>query len=456
MLVDFTGRHAFDLYLKCVQLILRHQIWFLVQEKGLPTELEMIVFDLWTVRIAQFGDKIASEESGTESQSRSRIYSTQDTTDTDTTDTERGLRKTPKERDRKLAGAPNLYDCLALCYLGILTLRLPITPGDMHAWITDGKLEYRRAIKCIPLEMRDRLPPGYHATLDPNALLDYEVFYRTMTRLQMSYEKDHGILWPPLNVPILLFRYIKDLALPIELYDTTIRLGEFLGHDFALHYDKDKRMGLRCYPEAQLIGCLIVCVKLLYPFSSKKIQPESSSEPTAIKMDWEVWCNQVHATQSKERGSKSRLTTEELMTLKEEDVFSMLPNQLDQYLDFYADTFLDQAAIQRTKDTNDFRNALYELFPIEGTEQHPAIQVSNKPPYEQKLEVIKAVQSSMKVVEAGSSKEARPKTLRPGQRYRVWKKEKDLPKHARVLYEEAAKLAGLSLDMLIMAVSTLR
>ena len=41
MSIDFKGREAFDLYLQCYQLILRHQIWFMVHSKGLPAELEV-------------------------------------------------------------------------------------------------------------------------------------------------------------------------------------------------------------------------------------------------------------------------------------------------------------------------------------------------------------------------------------------------------------------------------
>jgi RNA polymerase I-specific transcription initiation factor RRN7 len=41
MSIDFKGREAFDLYLQCYQLILRHQIWFMVHSNGLPTEREV-------------------------------------------------------------------------------------------------------------------------------------------------------------------------------------------------------------------------------------------------------------------------------------------------------------------------------------------------------------------------------------------------------------------------------
>ncbi len=446
--VDFSGRKAFDLYLKSLQLILRHQVWFLVHEKNLPDEFETIVFDLWALRIAQFGDRIGSRDLEADSQSQSQVYSTMDTEESDTTDHERGLLRRPKERDRKLAVVPSLKDCLALCYLGILTLRLPITPGDIYAMVTDGKLAYRRAIMRLPLVMRDRLPPAYHHMLDPSTLLKYKSFYTTLTNLQLSYRKDHGILWPALNASLLLFRYLKELALPVELYDATLRLAEYLGYDYKLQHDDHKRLGIRHLPEAQLIGCLIVCVKLLYPFDDEQRHPKSASEPPATKMNWEMWCKHMDAAKSKQGEG---LSTEQLTTLEEKDVFSMSSTQLDQYLDFYANAFLDDAEIERTKQNNDFRKALYEMFPIEGKEKHPPDQISDRPSYQERLEIVKAVHTSMEPV-VKISEESRSRTLRPGQMYQSWKSEEYLPEYAKRFYEEAGRIAGFSMDMLVLAV----
>ncbi|KAH8723637.1 hypothetical protein GQ44DRAFT_740869 [Phaeosphaeriaceae sp. PMI808] len=445
----FSGRRAFDLYLKCLQLILRHQVWFLVQEKGLPSELETVVFDLWALRISQLGNRIAN--GGEESESQSQKFNTLENGGDETTDNERGTLSTPKGRDKKLHSAPNLYDTLALCYIGTTTLRLPITLGDICAWVTDGKIAYRRAIRLLPLAMRDRLPASFHAILDPQTMLRHNIFYTTLTDIHIGFEKEHAILWPPLNAPLLLFRYIKDLALPLEIYDATLRLGDFLGHDFAFHWDGRPRLGIRHLPEAQLIGCLIVCVKLFYPFDKINRSPKSPSEPTAAFVNWQKWTECVKAADEQRVGNLG-FTTDELTKLQEGDVFEMQPEQLDQYLKFYADTFLDDAKIQRTKDKDDFRHALYKIFPIDGNEGHRPILISDTLSHQQKLETVRAVHSSAENIEVVDSDQEESDTLRPGQKYPIWKNAGDLPKRARVFYEESAKLAGFSLDMLVMAV----
>jgi RNA polymerase I-specific transcription initiation factor RRN7 len=450
---EFKSRRALDLYLKCLQLILRHQVWFLIQEKGLPSELETVIFDLWALRIAQLSEKIASRDQ--ENESQSQVYNTLESEDDDTNNHERGTISTPKGRDKKLQRTPNLYDCLALCYLGISTLRLPMTPGDIYAWVTDGGMAYSRAIKLLPLAMKDRLPSTYHAILDPQTMMNYQRFYTTLTNLEISFEKDHGMQWPPLNAPLLLFRYVKELALPLEVYDATLRLGDLLGYTFVFRYDGRQNLGVRHLPEAQLIGCLILCVKLFYPFDKVRRAPQSSSEPTAVVMNWKRWCEHMTAAKKEQREGNPGFTTEELTKLRESDVFEMRPDQLDQYLDFYADTFLDDAEIQRTKDNDDFRNALYGFFPIEGKEKHAPVQLSDPISHEKRLEVVSAVHSSMKAAAAAvrdPDDDSDSDMLRPGQVYPRWKDTQDLPPRAIVFCEEAARLVGLSLEMLVMAV----
>jgi RNA polymerase I-specific transcription initiation factor RRN7 len=444
----YKGPQAFDLYLKCLQLILRHQVWFLVQSRGLPAELETVVYDLWALRIAQLEDKIASgEDPYSSSQPQSQVFSTLESGD-DGTDTERGHVSGIKgKRGNMLSTAPNLNDCLLLCYLGIITLRLPLTPGDLYAWVTDDKLVYRRAIRLLPLTMRDRLPPGYRATLDPSAPPTHARFYKTLTDLQTSYEADHGIMWPPLNVPLLLFRYLKELALPLELYDATRRLGELLGYDFMPHFKGKKRLGIRHLPEAQLVSCVVVCIKVLYPFDQERRFWRSSTEQTIALMNWDVWCREMSDTKDMDSG---RFTTEQMAKLSEKDVFSMGPEEMDQYLDFYADTFLDDAEIQRTKGTDDFRNALFDMFPIESEIKHPPKPTYREPSLQKELDVVKTVHSTMETVPNVAGGEG--PILQAGQAYPLWKTQDDLPEAARILYEKAGRLAGLSIEMLLLSV----
>ena len=129
----------------------------------------------------------------------------------------------------------------------------------------------------------------------------------------------------------------------------------------------------------------------------------------------------------------------------------MAPEQLDQYLDFHADTFLDDTEIQRTKDTDDFRNAIYNMFPIEGgpTAAGPG---AGEVPEKDNLATVIAVHKTMQSRLAIPDDEVGTGVLRPGQSYKIYKREQDLPETGKAFYEAVAKLAGLSMDMVMLAV----
>lgn len=440
----FRGQKAFELYLECLQLILRHQVWYLIHDKGLPTELEITVFDLWALRVAQLENKVAD---ATEYDSQSQAFTTDESGTENETDMFRSA-----SRKAKLKGMPSLADALALCYMGTLTLRLPVTPGDIYEWATNDKLPYLRAIKFVPASMKERLPARYHAYLDPNGLLQFHRFYTALVGLETSLSNEHGITWPALNQPLLLFRYLKELALPLEVYDVTTRLVRFLQYDLIPPVTGKSRLGIRHLPEAQLISCLVIGVKLLYPFDDLEWHPRTVTEPAATRMNWEEWHNHMSTYRMESRGPTLKYTKEEFVLLQEKDVFSMNENQLDQYLDWYHDAFIDEDRLARGED-GEFRHALYEMFPIaKNQSQQRAEESPHQSALSTEIEVVKAVHSSVRPRRARPDEAMKDGTRRPGQIYAIYRTLQDVPDQARPFYEEAAKIAGLSMDMLIQSV----
>ncbi|KAF2708672.1 hypothetical protein K504DRAFT_534268 [Pleomassaria siparia CBS 279.74] len=434
----FKGQQATDLYLKSLQLILRHQIWFLVHDKGLPAELETVVFDLWTLRILQLESKISNERHDYDSQSQAFSTSESDS------DFERHVLKSV--RGKKLDSTPTLMDCLGLCYLGIVTLRLPITHGDIHRWAMQEEMAYKRAIKYIPPTMKDRLPAHYHASLDPNGVLKLERFHSVVVALQVSFQKEHGIIWPRLNHPLLLFRYMKELALPLEVYDATTQLASILEYDFALHTTSKTMLGLRNLPEAQLLACLVISVKILYPFDGEERFAKSSAEPAATLMDWETWYKEISSKRPNKSDELPKLSIEQLTNTKERDVFSMTGGDMDRYMDWYQESFIDESRSGQSENA-EFRNALYAMFPVDPL---PPSNVPTETVKGAEMDVIKAVQGTLKAGRVAVEDDQR--TVRPGQGYQLYKREKDLDLPAKRFYEEAARIAGLSMGMLVASV----
>lgn len=419
-------------------------MWFLTHEQGLPEELETVVQDLWTLRILGLGAKIAEQKQEFDS---SQAFNT---SDTDTEAEKDGSRF--RSSESKLQKTPSLVDCLVLCYLGILTLRLPITPGDIYTWTTDKKMAYRGAIKLLPMAMRDQLPATYHKMLDSNSLLLPRVFYSSLMDMQASFETERSIVWPSLNVPIILFRFLKELALPLEIYQATLRLGALLGYDFAFRSRGKKRFGLKHLPEAQLLGCLVFCVKLIHPFEGDRRYPKSVAEPTATRIDWSRWSSMMNKAKEQARGSDDHYTNEELAKLQGEDVFSMNGAQLDQYLDFYLDNFVDETQIQAEGSRNDFQHALYEMFPVESGNPSEPISHSHTVEAQRSWDIVQSVQNDIQSQTVIAGDDAGHGIRRPGQDYVVYKTESDLPEDAKPFYEEVARIGGMSIEMLVSAV----
>ncbi|KAF2279279.1 uncharacterized protein EI97DRAFT_430374 [Westerdykella ornata] len=441
----FTSHQAVDLYLKSLQLILRHQLWYLVREKRLPEELETVVSDLWALRILQLENQIGESQ---QYESESQNFSASE----NESELERETVKS-RHREKKLKTTPTLLDSLALCYLGISTLRLPITTGDIYDWITNGQMPYKRAIKHIPPAMREKLPSSYHAMLDPDAPLKYERFHSTLNDLKISLQREYGVIWPALNRPLLLYRLLKDLALPLEVYDGTVRLARYLNYNFTMGTDGTGKITIRHVPEAQLAACFTICVKLFYPFDAIQRYPRTSSEPAAVRIDWDHWYEHLSSTRAAAaRRAMQFYTPEELSGLQEKDVFSMSETQLDQYLDWYHETFIDETRTDQNAES-DYRRALHSMFPVGGT---PASQWSERMPPEpgeqEKLDVVReihGVQVPVMVVEDGNQQAG---IVRPGERYTQYKTVEDLPQQARRFYEQVGRIMGLSVEMLVHAV----
>lgn len=391
------------------------------------------------LRILHLGNKISIESQDPIS---SQTFTTEES-EPETEDDPPILRS----RKRKLDGNPTLIDCLALCYIGSVTLRLPVTPGDIYRWTTEEDMPYTNAIRLIPAPMKIRLPSTYHNALSPDNFLNLRRFYGSVVNILIGFESTFTIIWPPLNVPVLLFRYLKDLALPLEIYDATIRLGEKLGYDFALHITPRQKFRITDLPEARLMSCLTICVKLFFPFDDVTRHPRTIREPAATRVDWAAWSRLTREARAEDRGGEHKYTTEELTRVKEKDVINMSNDQLDQYLDFYLSNFLDETHLSSEGPVDDFEAALFDMFPVASESHHRTQKLSTEMQNDKQLKYVREVNGAteeVKVIAAEGDNEI----IRPGVQYMEYN-ENNLSDHARLFFEEAAKVAGLTTDMLV-------
>ncbi|PYI04964.1 RNA polymerase I-specific transcription initiation factor Rrn7 [Aspergillus sclerotiicarbonarius CBS 121057] len=427
----YRGRQAYSLFLQTYQLVLWKQCHALVQNRGFPSQFEAVVRDLWALRLETFADKINDPADQDE---EPEFFSSQAATGLD----DEGYRSKGWQ-----ATWPRLIDSIALCYLGALLMRLPVSVGDLHRMVMRGDVPFIRIVKVIPREMRDKLPSEFISILETTRLLQAEHLHGAVSDLLLLYHDKFSMQFPSLNWPVLLYRYIKRLALPIDVYPAVKRLQHLLGFTFEyLTSNVGKRRALQL-PELQLVALVVISTKLLFPFDDLERYPSSSKEPTVQVIDWSLWAQIQRHFDSRET-SAGQLGKGREVLVNEKDVFSMTPSQLDEYMDWYENSWLDASKTS---------NPLADLFPTGPTtgESQPAAPAPELTEEEALDCMIKASTSQLK------SRKVIPEndldTPRPGSSYARYRTESDLPDTARSFYETAAKVAGVSLSTLIRAVS---
>lgn len=406
--------------------------------------LQVVIFDLWALRLSNLKEKI---EDASDTDTQSQMYSSQSEGESDTENENRQGR-----RGRKTDATPSLLDALALCYLGMITLRLPMTLGDLYQAATKGDIVYLRAIKQIPVPMKERLPAQYHAALDPRSLLKPDRLQNAVINLDIAYSRDFGVVFPSLNHPLLLLRYMKELALPLEIYPAVRRLAHLVSYTFSYPTNMERQLRVTDFPENQFASLVIVATKLFYPFDDLKRYPHTPTEPAAAQMDWKAWIRLTKEAQAKEK-LPGKLSYEDAMKTKESDVFAMDDMDMDQYLDWYQRTWADEDVRDQDKDA-EFRRAMSSMFPIDSGAQQASVPATDDA-QQSKMEKVKAVQGALKprrVITEEEAEEYQREINRPGSKYKQYRHESDLPEHAKAFYEAVAKLTGVSLNTLVQAV----
>lgn len=147
-----TGQAGRELFLECLQLTLRSQLLWLIQEKGHREELETVARDLWDLR-TRGSSAMAVDDAPTGE--GLEMFSSQPTP----------VEDKPKKDSKPNARAqswgpergsdwpmPKMIDSLALCYLGCLLLRIPTGIGELCNWANNRLIPYRNAVGPMALE----------------------------------------------------------------------------------------------------------------------------------------------------------------------------------------------------------------------------------------------------------------------------------------------------------------
>jgi RNA polymerase I-specific transcription initiation factor RRN7 len=364
--IVYDGIEAIKLYAQCWQVVLRKQAMWLISARGMPPELETVIRDLWAVRIRNIrgvgeDERAARDGSGFSSTSEGETEGEDD-----------GVGMEMGRRHRKIArekGLPKLIESLALCYLAMLLLRLPVSVGDIQKWAEQHEIPYFRVVRYptsfgspfhvhtsanwfqirdIPADMKSHLPPKYYSALETRSSLKRGRLQQCIGELMVSFTTNFNIVFPPLNTPLIIFRLVKELCLPckllrspsmtntpclpkeVEIYGSCCHLAEALGIRF--QYPRTlSRHKLSEYPELQVAALVVISTKLLQPFDNMIRTPESLRDPSALRVDWDEWSGMAAKGGDATPGQEAKVT--------EADVFNMSGDMLDRYLNWYHQTW---------------------------------------------------------------------------------------------------------------------
>jgi RNA polymerase I-specific transcription initiation factor RRN7 len=229
----------------------------------------------------------------------------------------------------------------------------------------------------------------------------------------------------------------------VEIYPAVRRLATMLEIDFSYPTSDNRRFDTS-YPEVQLMSLIVIATKLSHPFDDVTRYPESDSDPTTVKMDWQKW-RAIMIDKSQEN-----LKRGDEIHVDDTKVPNMSDKQMDQYLDWYQRTWIDGT---EPKSKLIYRQVtLYDAntwtVPLKILEHFP---LQDMPPLEaepddreERKNRLKEVQGSLIVQKPVPIQEQEGKdddaVTRPGEFYRRYRNIDELPDDARAFYELAGRI----------------
>ena len=245
------------------------------------------------------------------------------------------------------------------------------------------------------------------------------------------------------------------LSFPVDTYTAIHHMSSMLGIDFRFpkHGSRQKRSNL---PEIRLVALLVVAVKMYYSFDSQDRHPRSQLDVAVLHVDWDKW-GELQEQHDRRLMSNGEIGRGNEMLVTEQDVMKMSDGQLDEYLDWYEKTWINEEDDNHNK--KGLPKQFLDMFPtsrINGSLVAAVGYDAEKKAEEESLdEKLRMIQSKLKlrpVVSAESEGKSREPLRRLGSLYKRYRNIEDLPPQAKRFHEAAASLIGVSMTTLLMAV----
>ncbi|KAM0266506.1 hypothetical protein ACHAPA_006936 [Fusarium lateritium] len=431
-----TGQAGRNLFLECLQLVLRSQLLWLIRSKGHRDELETVVRDLWDLRIRGSGSLVVDKEAQPEE--GLAVFSSQpeEPEKDDVPKKQRGRAQSWNPEENADWPMPRMIDTLALCYLGCLLLRVPTTIGELCSWANSGRIPYKRSYYDLPQEMQDRLPSAYTRALKyplRSSLIGIDL-HNAVLDLALSYHHNYGMVFPTINDTPTLVHFVRQLALPVETLVTARGILSMMRFSFQLPIEQSRRFQID-YPEILLIAAVVVAAKLCFPLGRHSPSLQVTSTEHDIRFNWTKWQKSIQELVDASKAPGKEPSFDKVTV---DQVASMTTEELDRYFAHIAST------IDRKNDS-----AITRFFPSE-TAPRP-----ETPPSEstEKDNDHKMRQILGQVITIAGEEGPEPESEDSSEPdYEAFRAVEDLTEPAQALYKAAGHISGLSLDETVQAV----
>jgi len=243
------------------------------------------------------------------------------------------VNRTNKEIEIELEAVDRLYDHYAsytstlwrflrlevviwILYMALVWLQEAVTPLDLTLWLEQGTLPFLKMN-----EFQEEVQASYGVNL-PKFVFQPKSVPRAL-EIEVGagqLAKDIGLILPPVNLPLIIFRLCKILDLSLFIAKTAVKLFGLYWKDSGWDKETPKQL---YYPQTISGACVVVALKLDYGLDDTHGGPLDGS---SVK-DWMQWAREVW----KSKIQPVRVTLsgrEELLKLSSKDL-----NEFVQFVD---------------------------------------------------------------------------------------------------------------------------
>ncbi|GJJ69791.1 RNA polymerase I-specific transcription initiation factor RRN7 [Entomortierella parvispora] len=174
---------------------------------------------------------------------------------------------------------------IAICFLSAQHLKLPIVMGDFYRWTMDRTIPYFNAENYFPPEMRGRalvevLAPKHRGI---------EVFQNAAGFISNHMLSEFGVVPRTPNIPPMIFRFVQELMLPVEVYPCAMRLYHIFQDKTSEKLGRHYRHQTTMNPVIAMAVVLVIA-KLIYGLDDKKRStPQPSSWLNSLPRESDIF-----------------------------------------------------------------------------------------------------------------------------------------------------------------------